>query len=61
MRTTLPRRAPSSPDRFISRSTVQRATGTLAMLAAGSTGNGDKFAALLGRAPLSYREFLKER
>jgi len=34
---------------------------TLAMLAAGSTGNGDKFAVLLGRAPLSYREFLKER
>lgn len=32
---------------------------TFAMLAAGNTGNGDKFAELLGRAPLGYREFLK--
>lgn len=34
---------------------------TLAMLAAGSTGNGDSFVKLLGRAPLSYREFLHEQ
>jgi len=32
---------------------------TLAMLAAGNTGNMDKFAALLGRTPLGYREFLR--
>jgi uncharacterized protein YbjT (DUF2867 family) len=34
---------------------------TLAMLAAGSSGNGDRFAELLGRAPRSYREFLREQ
>jgi uncharacterized protein YbjT (DUF2867 family) len=34
---------------------------TLAMLAAGSCGNGDRFSELLGRAPLSYREFLREQ
>ena len=34
---------------------------TLAMLAAGSKGNGDRFVKLLGRAPLSYREFLREQ
>lgn len=33
---------------------------TLAMLAFGSTGNGDKFAALLGRQPLGYSVFLNE-
>jgi uncharacterized protein YbjT (DUF2867 family) len=33
---------------------------TLAMLAAGSTGNGDRFVKLLGRAPRSYREFLHD-
>ena len=31
---------------------------TLVMLAAGSTGNGAKFADLLGRTPLGYSEFL---
>jgi uncharacterized protein YbjT (DUF2867 family) len=34
---------------------------TLAMLAAGSCGNGDRFCELLGRAPLSYRDFLREQ
>lgn len=34
-------------------------TDTLAMLAAGSTGNADKFAEFLGRTPRSYREFLQ--
>lgn len=33
---------------------------TLSMLAAGSTGNGDRFSELLGRAPLGYREFLNQ-
>ena len=33
---------------------------TLAMLAAGSRGDGDRFAKLLGRAPRSYREFLHD-
>jgi len=33
---------------------------TLTMLAAGNTGNGIRFAELLGRAPLNYREFLRE-
>ncbi len=33
---------------------------TLAMLAAGSSGNGDRFVKLLGRAPRSYREFLHD-
>jgi uncharacterized protein YbjT (DUF2867 family) len=32
---------------------------TLAMLAAGNTGNGARFAELLGRTPLGYREFLR--
>lgn len=36
-------------------------TDTLAMLAAGSTGNGESLVKLLGRAPLSYREFLQEK
>ena len=31
---------------------------TLAMLAAGNTGNGEKFSELLGRTPLNYRQFL---
>jgi uncharacterized protein YbjT (DUF2867 family) len=34
---------------------------TLAMLAAGSIGNGDALAGLLKRAPLSYREFLRKQ
>ena len=34
---------------------------TLAMLASGSTGNGDRFSKLLGRAPLNYHEFLREQ
>ena len=34
---------------------------TLAMLAAGSTGNGERFIKLLGRVPLNYREFLHEQ
>jgi len=33
---------------------------TLEMLASGSSGNGDRFIKLLGRAPRSYREFLRE-
>lgn len=33
---------------------------TLTMLAAGNTGNGVRFTELLGRAPLNYREFLRE-
>jgi uncharacterized protein YbjT (DUF2867 family) len=33
---------------------------TLAMLAAGSSANGDKLVKLLGRAPRSYREFLRD-
>lgn len=33
---------------------------TLAMLAAGNTGDADKFAKLLGRPPRSYREFLHD-
>lgn len=33
---------------------------TLEMLAAGSSGNGEKFASLLGRVPRSYRDFLHE-
>ena len=33
---------------------------TLKMLASGSSGNGDRFVKLLGRAPRSYREFLRE-
>lgn len=33
---------------------------TLEMLAAGSSGNGDKFIKLLGRTPRSYREFLHD-
>jgi nucleoside-diphosphate-sugar epimerase len=31
---------------------------TLEMLAAGSTGNGDRFVKLLGHAPRNYRDFL---
>jgi uncharacterized protein YbjT (DUF2867 family) len=34
-------------------------TDTLTMLAAGSTGDADKFSRLLGRKPRSYREFLR--
>ena len=34
---------------------------TLAMLNAGSSGNGDSFIQLLGRAPVSYRDFLHEQ
>ncbi|HEY6094218.1 MAG TPA: NAD(P)H-binding protein [Gallionellaceae bacterium] len=34
---------------------------TLAMLAAGNTGDADKFAGLLGRAPRGYREFLHDQ
>lgn len=33
---------------------------TLEMLASGSSGNGDSFVKLLGRAPRSYREFLRD-
>lgn len=33
---------------------------TLEMLASGSTGNGDRFVKLLGRAPRNYREFLHD-
>jgi uncharacterized protein YbjT (DUF2867 family) len=34
---------------------------TLAMLATGSSGNVGRFSELLGRAPLSYRDFLREQ
>lgn len=34
---------------------------TLAMLAAGSSGNTDRFSKLLGHAPRSYRAFLREQ
>ncbi|HQS57530.1 MAG: hypothetical protein B7Y56_09345 [Gallionellales bacterium 35-53-114] len=33
---------------------------TLEMLAAGSTGNGDRFVKLLGHAPRNYRDFLND-
>jgi hypothetical protein len=35
-------------------------TDTLTMLASGSSGHVEKFSELLGRAPRSYREFLRE-
>jgi hypothetical protein len=31
---------------------------TLAMLASGNTGNGERFIQLLGRTPINHREFL---
>ena len=41
--------------------TLPVGSDTLAMLAAGSSGNGDRFIKLLRRAPTSYREFLREQ